>query len=329
MQVTPAGGFTGEVTLSLTGLEVSEATWTFSPSVVAGGSGTSQLVVDTAPAVAAGLHPLTVTATAAGLTRSASADLTVTPPPPPPPPPAGPLFYSTVGNVDPAGVTGTPDDADVYRWDGTAHQRVWDASGAGLPAGADVDGYSRVDATHFYLSFADRVTLARPGPDLVVEDEDVVYDDAGTWRLWFDGSAHGLRTTTDIVGTAVVGGKLYFTVTNSVVPPGGGLPKSGDDADVYRWNSSGAANTYTRVFDATDAGLPGSVTVDALDLTDPAHLYLSFSTADATVPGLGTNGVQDEDVVRFDTGTWTLYFDGTAYGLGGNADLDVDALDVP
>ena len=234
-----------------------------------------------------------------------------------------------MSTVPPAGVTGTPDDADAYRWDGTTHRRTWDASGAGLPAGADVDGYSRVDATHFYLSFVDRVTLVRPGPDLVVEDEDVVYDDAGTWRLWFDGSAHGLRTTTDIVGTAVVGGTLYFAMTNSVVPPGGGLPKSGDDADVYRWNRSGAANTFTRVFDATDAGLPASVTVDALDLTDPTHLYLSFSTADATVPGLGTDAVQDEDVVRFDAGAWSVYFDGTAYGLGGSADLDVDALDVP
>ena len=227
-------------------------------------------------------------------------------------------------------MTGSADDADVYRWSSGAHGRVWDASAAGLPAGADVDGFSRVDDTHFYLSFTEKVVIPLPGPDLVVQDEDVVLYSAGIWQLWFDGSAHGIGSTLALATTAVVRGTLYFTISSSAVPPGGGKPRSGDAADVYRWNSGGAANTYTRVFDASAAGLPaGALTVDALDLTDPSHLFLSFGNPDATVPGMGTNGVQDEDVVRYDDGTWSLYFDGTAHQLGGNADLDVDAIDVP
>ena len=55
-----------------------------------------------------------------------------------------------------------------------------------------MDGIVRVDATHFYLSFA---AAPRRVPGLGnVQDEDVVYDDAGTWSVYFDGTAHGLTS---------------------------------------------------------------------------------------------------------------------------------------
>lgn len=328
VQVAPLGGFAQDVTLSLSGMAAGEATWTATPGAVLGGHGSSELVVTTTPAISAGSHPLTVSATSQGLTHTALMELVVTEPPPPPPA-GGALLYSTLGDVSPSQVSGDPDDADVYGWTGASHGRLWDASSAGLPAGADVDGLTWVDDAHFYLSFSDRVTIPRPGPDLVVEDEDVVYRDSGSWRLWFDGSRHRLPGAVDVVGAAVVGGNLYFSTGSTIVPPGGGRRGSGDDADVYRWNAAGKGNTFTRVFDGTDAGLPGSVAVDAMDLVDPAHVFLSFSTADATVPGLGIEGVQDEDVVSYANGSWSLYFDGTSHGLGGDGDLDVDALDLP
>ena len=59
------------------------------------------------------------------------------------------------------------------------------------PDGANVDGFDRVNATHFYLSFDGDVTISMPGPDLTVADEDVVFYNAGTWSLYFDGSANG------------------------------------------------------------------------------------------------------------------------------------------
>ncbi|MDR7253523.1 hypothetical protein J2X46_002513 [Nocardioides sp. BE266] len=245
---------------------------------------------------------------------------------PPPPTPAGPLSFSTVGNANPPGVGGTADDSDIYRWNGTAFTRTVDASASpyGLPLGADVDGFSRVNATHFYLSFSTGTTIARPGPDLTVRDDDVVYYNAGTWQLWFDGSAHGLPATTDVGDISVESGTLYFSTTNATPPGAGG---TGDNADVYRWNSGGAGNTYTRVFNASAAGLPASANVDGVDVTDATHLDLSFSTATVTVPGLGT--VQDEDVVHYAAGAWSVYFDGTARGLDASADLDIDAIDLP
>ena len=54
-------------------------------------------------------------------------------------------------------------------------------------------------------------------------------------------------------------------------------------------------------------------------------LVASFSADNTAVPGLGN--VQDEDVVYYDNGTWSVYFDGTARGLT-SASLDIDAFDI-
>jgi subtilisin family serine protease len=79
--VTPQAGFTGDVALSMSGLTPSQATWSFVPATVAGGSGTSQLTISPSAGLAPGTYPLTVTGTSGGLVRSAAASLVVTPPP--------------------------------------------------------------------------------------------------------------------------------------------------------------------------------------------------------------------------------------------------------
>ncbi len=59
---------------------------------------------------------------------------------------------------------------------------------------------------------------------------------------------------------------------------------------------------------------------------DATHFYLSYSPDNTTVTGAGT--VQDEDVVFYNNGTWSVYFDGTAKGLT-SSNLDLDAFDLP
>jgi hypothetical protein len=73
------------------------------------------------------------------------------------------------------------------------------------------------------------------------------------------------------------------------------------------------------------AGVPAGANVDGLEVVDATHFYLSF-VADVTLPGIGT--VQDEDVVYYNNGVWSVYFDGTARGLTA-ANQDVDAFDIP
>ncbi|MEQ6901405.1 S8 family serine peptidase [Nocardioides sp. YIM 152588] len=102
------------------------------------------------------------------------------------------LYFSTIGNVRVPGVSGTPDDADVYRWDGTGFTRVWDATAEGLARSADIDGLDVTDEDHLALSFS-TTTVAVPGLG-TVEDEDVVRYADGAWSTTFDGTAVGLTT---------------------------------------------------------------------------------------------------------------------------------------
>ncbi|MBI5840292.1 MAG: S8 family serine peptidase [Chloroflexi bacterium] len=237
--------------------------------------------------------------------------------------PSSLLYFSTLGNTNPPGVSGTADDSDVYYFNGSAFSRMIDASGSGsllgLPSGANVDGFDRVDAAQFYLSFKGSVTVPGLG---TVEDEDVVFYNTGIWSLFFDGSANGLSGT-DLDAINIAGGALYFSTDDTDLPPGAG--GAGDDADIYVWNGG---NSYTRVVDANGSGslgLPSGADVDGYVRVDANRFYLSFN-ADVSIPVLGA--VQDEDVVYYDNGVWSMYFDGTALGLT-SGNLDVDAFDLP
>ncbi len=315
VQATGVDGFTADVDLTVAGAGTLVATSSLSPTLLTGGSGTSVLTLVPSAGTTPGSYPFTVTATGGGLTRTTDGTLEVTSPPPPPPPPPG-LTFSTFRSANPPGVGGTADDADLYRWDGSSYGRTFDASMARLPASANVDGLDLVDATHFYLSFATDVTIPGLGK---VQDEDVVRYSAGTWSVFFDGTARGLTASgQDVDALSVDGGTLYFSTFGSVNPPGVSGPA--DDADTYSWDGS----AFVRVWDASVAKLPASANVDGFVRVDATHFYLSFAT-DVTVPGLGK--VQDEDVVLSSAGTWSVYFDGTAHGLT-TSGLDIDAFDV-
>jgi hypothetical protein len=219
---------------------------------------------------------------------------------------------------NPPGVTGSADDADLYSWDGRGYARVWDASAHGVPTRAKVDGFARVDARHFYLSFS-TANVRLPGVG-TVQDEDVVAYDDGTWSVFFDGTSHGLRSPALDVGALVIAGRrLYFSTAGRRNPPGVRGPA--DDADVYAWNGT----RFRRVWDASAHGVPARAKVDGYARVDARHFSLSFATTSVRLPGVGR--VQDEDVVSYDRGRWSVAVDGTAHGLGPAA-LDIDAFDL-
>jgi hypothetical protein len=233
-----------------------------------------------------------------------------------------PIYFSTQGNSNPPGVSGTSDDADIYFYNGAAFSRAIDVTTLTnpLPPGANVDGFDRVSGTQFYMSFTGGVTV--PGIAGTVQDEDIVLRNGASWTLYFDGSANGLGSF-DLDAISVVGaggpGNVYFSTDNNATPPGAG--GTGDDADIYRWNGG---SSYTRVFDASALGW-SSNNVDGFVYVDATHFYLSYS-ADSTVPVLGA--VQDEDIVFYNNGVWSVYLDGTAVGLT-SGNLDIDAFDLP
>jgi hypothetical protein len=76
VSVTPQSGFTGNVSLSVSGLPSGVGTATVTPAVVSG-SGTAQLSVSTLSTSPAGTYPITVTGTSGMKTHSVSVNLTV------------------------------------------------------------------------------------------------------------------------------------------------------------------------------------------------------------------------------------------------------------
>ena len=71
--------------------------------------------------------------------------------------------------------------------------------------------------------------------------------------------------------------------------------------------------------------MPAAANVDGLSMDLTTAFFLSF-TGNTSLTGFGT--VQDEDVVAYTAGVWSVYFNGTGQGLtaGGH---DLDAIDVP
>lgn len=126
VSVSPQGGFDEDVALSVSGLPAG-ATGSFVPTVVAGGSGSSQLTVTTSPSTPIGSYPLTITGTGGSESRIASVTMVVDPPPDfalgaSPPSASTPAGGAVSYTVAVTAVNGFSDDVAL--------------SVAGLPAGA-------------------------------------------------------------------------------------------------------------------------------------------------------------------------------------------------
>jgi len=238
---------------------------------------------------------------------------------PPPPVFAPTLNFSTLGNTTVPGVAGTADNADVYNWDGVAFSRLIDATGLGMLGGANVDGLVWNSPTDFYVSLSGNWNIPGVG---IAHDEDIIHYDGAAWSIAFDLTPTGMTSARrDIDAFDIVGGVLYFSTRGAINPPGvQGVP---DNSDIYRWDGQ----TYTRIWDATANGVRRNVNVDGLTFIDDAHFYLSLDR-NTQITGLAGT-IQDEDVIYYNSGNWSVYFDGTANGLGTSGNLDIDALDLP
>ena len=235
----------------------------------------------------------------------------------------GPAFYfSTAGNTNPPGVAGTADDADVYRWDGTAYSRQLDLSAAPYgrarrrqrrrlrpgrrhallrvvrrrhhPARASERCRTRTSSTGTATHLVGVLRRHRPRPD------------GRQPRRRRDQRRRARRSTSRPSAT-----------TN---PPGVG--GTADDADVYSWNGT----AYARVVDATASRRAGRRPTSTASSGSTPRTATSPS-APTPRPCRASGRSQDEDVVAFSNGTWSVYFDGTAHGLT-TSDLDIDAFTV-
>ncbi len=246
------------------------------------------------------------------------------------------LYFSTVGAFAVPGVSGPYDDADVYNWDGTAFGRIFDASVAGLPNNADIDGLVVVDADTFYMSFNRNGGVNVPGIG-VVQDEDIVLYDAGVWSLYFIGGDVGLKDTNgeDVDAFDILPDGSIILSAIASYNPDPDFPNNLQDEDVIRCVPNGGIPvincTWSIYLDGSDVGLNngGGEDVNGLAMSG-ADLYLTTLGA-FSVTGLSGDGFDAFACNTFTSGTtsactsFSMYFDGSVTGVTNQ----IDAIDLP
>jgi hypothetical protein len=261
--VTPSGGYTGTVTLSVSGLP-SGASGTFTPGSVTT-SGSSTLAITTTTAVAAGTYPLTITGTDGTLTHTASVSLVVTAP--------------IVGDFS---ITATPASQTVQAGSGTSYTATITPSGgftdtvslsvSGLPTGASANFVpSSITGGSGSSTLTVNTTTATP---------------AGTYTLTITGADGALVHSTTVA----------LVVTAPPPPPNFTISASPASLTVRRGNSGsytvtvGAQNGFTGTVALTVSGVPNRVTAtfNPASITTSGTSTLTITTANNSQKGTAT-----------------------------------------
>ena len=253
--------------------------------------------------------------------------------------PPKPLYFSLLNDGTVGGVSVANEDVVFYN--GASFSISFDGSDVGL-ASRRLDAFGWLDADSLLFSLdSDGATL--PGVAGTIDDSDVIRFDAsslgsttsGAYSMYFDGSDVGLTTSGEDVDAfeLLANGTVVLSTEGSVAVTG--VSASDEDLLVFTPTSLGSttSGTYAMYFDGSDVGVSSSnENVDAAAIDAAGRVYLSTTGAFSVS---GASGA-DEDVFVFaptalgaaTAGTFSssLYFDGSAFGLGAN---DVSAIDLP
>ena len=160
-------------------------------------------------------------------------------------------------------------------------------------------------------------------------DEDIMVVDTatGVWAMYVDGSDLGLTATgQEIDGLHVKpDGSVLFTLGAADNLAGVG-PVDDHDVLLFTPTSTGpeTSGTLSMYFNGEDHQLTTSdEDLDAISLAPDGALIVSTRGS----YNVGSLSGGDEDLLRFDNGTWSLYMDGRAVGLNKSGD-DVNGLNV-
>ena len=145
---------------------------------------------------------------------------------------------------------------------------------------------------------------------MTVNDEDVAEDDlSGGLGLAPLGA---LPSAADLSAYHVLASGEQLLAFDTTVSLPGGL--TAEPRDVVRYNGA----TYSLEFNGAANGVPAGAQVDAVSVLFGGDLLLSFDTTVA-LDGITAD---DEDLVRFNGGSFSLFFDGSMAGVDGALDLD-------
>ena len=245
----------------------------------------------------------------------------------------------TLTGLGPNGTNLAYANEDILSWNGFNYAMVFDGTVAGLPASANISGFD-IDTANNRILMAFGADTLVPGVGAVTGSDIVAYSlGTKTFSLVFDGSDVGLgggSESLDALQLLPDGRLIVSTIGLASVPSGRLLPNVvvGPDLLAFTPTTLGSVTTGTWAiyFDGSDVGLSIlGEDVDAASVAVNGAIYLS------TLGNFSVTGIsgQDEDVFVCNapvTGpnttctSFSLFFNGTAYGLGAD---DVDGIDLP
>ncbi len=167
-------------------------------------------------------------------------------------------------------------------------------------------------------------------------DEDILFFDALTnlFSMIFDGSDVGVGGTDLDAFYFLDSDTILMSFTSSRTLAGLG---NADASDIVRFDATSLGATTSGVFsmfmDGTPVGLTTSgENIDAIGLLPDGRLIVSTTGSFAVT---GVSGA-DEDLLaltpttpgNYNSGTWSLYFDGSDVGLSTNSQEDVNGVDI-
>jgi hypothetical protein len=185
------------------------------------------------------------------------------------------------------------------------------------------------------------IDIAPPGPanNLSVQDEDIVKYDAGVWSVYFDGTAAGLAGGGENVDAfEILSGTSLIVSTDGTASVTGIPGGQGQDEDLLRCDHAGAVpitscTSWSLYMDGTAVGLNAggdAEDVDGVAVPSGGSIYLSTRGNFSVGGGSLTGADEDVFICNSPTGSptvtgctsFSLYFDGSAPGIGVTDDLD-------
>ena len=272
--VTPSNGFTGSVALSASGLPAG-ATATFSPTSIAGGSGSSTMSVTTSSTTPAGTYTLTITGTSGALSHSTTVTLVVNSAVSPNFSISASPASRTVTQGNPTSYTATVTPSGGFTGNVTV-------SASGLPTGA-----AATFGTNPIVGGSGSSTLSVTTSSTTP---------TGTYTLTITGTSGTLSHSTTVT-----------LVVNSAVSPSFSISASPSSQTVTAGNSTSYTATVT-----PSGGFTAGVSLSASGL--PSGASATFSPA-TIAGGSGSSTMSVTTSSTTPTGTYTLTITGTSGAL--------------
>lgn len=182
-----------------------------------------------------------------------------------------------------------------------------------IPESADIVGYA--DAGNGTHLFSLDTTVSLPG-GVVAAPGDVVSYDGAVYSIVFDASVRGVPAGVQVDAIGFSNGFVLSFDTDVSLP--GGVTAA--DEDLVK----AIGSSFSIVFDGSANGVDRALDVDGAQALVGGGFLFSFDTTGT----VGAITFQDEDIVRWVGGTWSMEYDAS------NADADwaaadLDALQVP